>query len=355
MNDEGVQPRRIYHKHVWSLFRDLLKNPLHEAPALRFCRIDATRCELRMFDGQHKTVAAMLAGYTSLVFKIYLDLSPQEANVLVNSIQDQLTKQGLNVVESVNKFSSEFNAEWDEYIQQVEEDNASENGFIQALERGSRNRAKKALKAKLQADFFAEEGNLELAEWLTDRRAEDGVTKKAYCDKFLLRLITPAPLRTPGIEGVRQRLRERIAATRISRFMLDNYWLPPVDAASSSDANLLRSSRLRKQVSLNMTAELFRFLYQMVGTPVENDQEVFLLKELNQEEWIRVEQGVRSYFDHPYWTAARTLPDRPAVAMADNHLERNESSQFNFIRENRLFASFPYALVQNLPPQWGRQ
>jgi hypothetical protein len=353
MNDEGVQPRRIYHKHVWNLYRDLLRNPLHEAPALRFQKIDNTRCELRMFDGQHKTVAAMLAGYKSLVFKVYLDLLPQEANILVNSIQDQITKLGLNVVESVNKFSSEFASEWEEYIQHVEEENASEHGFIEALERASRSRAKRALKAKLQADFFSEESNVDLERWLTDNRSEDGITKRAFSGKFLLNLISPAPLRTPGVEGVRQRLRERISATRISRFMLDNYWRSSVPE-NSSDAFKARSSRLRKQVTLQMAADLFRYVFQSVGTPVENAQEVFLYKELSHEEWQQVEMRARKYFDHPYWTASRSPQDRPAVAAADNHLERNERTQFNNIREGRLAASFAYALVQALPNEWGR-
>jgi hypothetical protein len=135
--------------------------------------------------------------------------------------------------------------------------------------------------------------------------------------------------------------------------MLDNYWRSSVPE-NSSDAFKARSSRLRKQVTLQMAADLFRYVFQSVGTPVENAQEVFLYKELSHEEWQQVEMRARKYFDHPYWTASRSPQDRPAVAAADNHLERNERTQFNNIREGRLAASFAYALVQALPNEWGR-
>lgn len=352
MNDEGVQPRRIYHKWVWKIYRDLLKNPLHEAPSLRFVGLGNSRCELRMFDGQHKTVAAMLRGYGTLAFKVYLDLTSYEASILVNSIQDEVTKQTLNLVESVNKFSTEFASEWINYISVVGVESASEKGFIDGLERGNRQRAKKALKAKLQADFFADDGNRELQEWLTDARTDDAITKKAFSQRFLLNLLNSNPLRAEGLEGDRQRERERTNATRISRIMFDNFWrlLEPNNLTEAFQA---RSSRVRKQVSLQMTADLFRYLFRSIDTPAENSDEEFLLKELNNEQWQRVERCVRDFFQHPYWTSGRNPPNRPAVAVADNHLERNESQAFNNIRNQRLAAGFPYALLPELPQDWG--
>ena len=353
MNDEGVQPRRIYHKWVWKIYKDLLKNPLHEAPCLRFVGLGNSRCELKMFDGQHKTVAAMLRGYRTLVFKVYLNLEAPEANILVNSIQDEVTKQTLNIVESVSKFSSEFSSEWIGYIGRIGVDNASEMGFIEGLESGGRLRAKKALKAKLQADFFAEEGNADLQEWLTDRRTDDAITKKAFSQKFLLNLINPRPLRSVGREGDKQRERERTNATRISRFMLENYWRI-LDLHNASEAFVARSSRLRKQVALQMSADLFRYLFRtIIGEAAENPDDEFLLKELNSDQWQNVESRVRAFFDHPYWTAGRNPRERPAVGVADNHLERNESSLFNSVRNTRLAANFPYALLPELPEDWG--
>lgn len=171
-NDDEVQPRMIYYKHVWNIYKDLSKNPLHEAPCLRLKQINSSTCKLLMFDGQHKTISALLSGYKKLVFKLYLDLEKEEANILVNSIQDQLTKQGLNIVESANKFASEFESQWNDYKQKVGEENASESGFTKDLPKTDRPRAKKALKAQLQKEFFNDPEISELSNWLTDKKKQ---------------------------------------------------------------------------------------------------------------------------------------------------------------------------------------
>ena len=61
-NDDSVQPRAIYPKHIWNLVKDLYRNPLHEAPSVRIEEASSGKKRLVMFDGQHKSVAMMLHG-----------------------------------------------------------------------------------------------------------------------------------------------------------------------------------------------------------------------------------------------------------------------------------------------------
>jgi hypothetical protein len=99
-NDDECQPRNIKLSQVWSIFLDLLINPLHEAPGCRQVQIgNGKMVQLLMFDGQHKTIASWLSGRDRIVVKIYLDLPKEGAIELVNSVQSRIKKLPLSPFE----------------------------------------------------------------------------------------------------------------------------------------------------------------------------------------------------------------------------------------------------------------
>src|SRR5262245_35809954 len=101
-NDNEVQPRKIKLNHLFSIATDLRMNPLHEQPT---CRVisNGTQGKLALFDGQHKALAKALNGSLTATYKIYLNLTREQATTLVNSIQAKIKKLPLTPFELVAK------------------------------------------------------------------------------------------------------------------------------------------------------------------------------------------------------------------------------------------------------------
>ena len=112
-SDQAVQPRTIRDTHVWAIYSDIMKNPLHEPPSLRIePQGTSGKVSLLMFDGQHKTVANWLMGRDTVVAKIYLNLEEVQAIELVNSIQAKIKKLPLSAFELAAKMSDEWQTHW---------------------------------------------------------------------------------------------------------------------------------------------------------------------------------------------------------------------------------------------------
>lgn len=349
-NDSKVQPRRIYHDHVWDIYRDLLKNPLHEAPCVRLERTSTNECKLYMFDGQHKTVAARLAGYNSLVFKIYLDLEWHEANILVNSIQDQLIKKSLTVIESANKFSEEFEVNYERYIQKCGDDKSSEAGFLASLNVDDRRRAAKYLKAHLLKDFLSDP-DLRIKTSLSEKKTEGKIAEKTFTSKFLFSLLTGGALKAEGQEGLLARQNERLNSVVITNFMHDTYWKVALDG-DANDSDKYRASRMIKQAALEISADLIRRLYSRVEPPVNDDKIAFTGRVLIEEQFNLVKERLKVYFNHPYWQVDPKGDNLGAnIIAADNHLGRNEKSKLEVIF-NRMGLNLGYTYSQDLPAGW---
>jgi hypothetical protein len=131
-NDDECQPRTIKPQHLWQLYSDVSRNPLHEQPACRIVRDDKSvnLYWLKMFDGQHKTLSFWISGRPKIAIKVYLDLTKDAAVRLVNSVQSKIKKLPLSPFELSAKMAEEWQQRIAEYEGSEGTENASEAGFI---------------------------------------------------------------------------------------------------------------------------------------------------------------------------------------------------------------------------------
>jgi len=128
-NDDECQPRLIKMNHAFSIATDLAENPLHEPPACRLQLLAGDgRCRVLLFDGQHKALANWLRFEKSIVFKIYLNMSREQATGLINSIQSKIKKLPLTPFELAAKLSDEYSDKLARYEEMVGAEACSEDG-----------------------------------------------------------------------------------------------------------------------------------------------------------------------------------------------------------------------------------
>lgn len=213
-NDDECQPRNINTQHLWQIYNDLNRNPLHEAPACRIVKIPGSQQTYKalMFDGQHKTVASWISEKEFIVVKIYLNLTKDSAVRLVNSVQAKIKKLPLSPFELSAKMAEEWQERIEKYESVIGTDKASENGFIAWVEQDERNRAKAAFTDALFQNIL-DKDELQFKQKVLkpgqkQSSSEKYITEAAFRNKILQPLLHIAPLKEYFVESQVLRNRE---------------------------------------------------------------------------------------------------------------------------------------------------
>ncbi|HMO53548.1 MAG TPA: hypothetical protein PJ994_03515, partial [Tepidiformaceae bacterium] len=224
--NDNVQPRSVKPNHLWLIYYDLHVNPLYEAPGCRVISEDG-KSRVVMFDGQHKSIAAWMLGRESVVVKVYLEMTRDQAVYLVNSIQSKIGKLPLSPFELAAKMSEEWQAKMAEYEDAVSLEHASEKGFIDWLPSPERRRGKEALRAAIMDDVLS---NADFAfKSLVKGQGDSGdllITENVLKTKVLDRLLVLDPLERPAEEGRTLRAREATNVTRVLNSLVQKVFDP---------------------------------------------------------------------------------------------------------------------------------
>jgi hypothetical protein len=300
-NDDECQPRTVKVNHLWQIYNDINRNPLHEAPACRLRKIDSSQqsYKLSLFDGQHKALSFWVANRSSVVVKIYLDLTKDQAVRLVNSVQSKIKKLPLSPFELASKMAEE----WQERVAKYEEDvgtsDASEAGFLKWVEKDERTRAKSALEEAILEDI-AQDPCLNLTKLVA--RAGSGaqsgqLTEAVFRNKVLKPLVHIAPLSENFIESQKCREREHNNVVKILNILYSKVF----DIAQPSPQEEIRAKRISYQSAINFTAATLR---QLLGHRLVSSAPRQLLdKEPDAKLWTAIEDDITRYLSHPVWTA----------------------------------------------------
>ena len=346
-NDGAVQPRMIKDNHVWAIYTDILRNPLHEPPSLRIAPAGgAGEVELLMFDGQHKTVANWLMDRNTVVVKIYLNLETEQANALVNSIQAKIKKLPLSAFELAAKMSDEWKAQWTRYEVTVGTEVASEQGFVRQLPEGERNRGKSALESAILQNVLGGDEDPPLLRFLQFVE-QPGQAKKPYFvkenqfrNKVLKKLLEVRPVDLEGEEA--QAFRDREAANVRSCL---NEWVDlAFEPQGDTDRPLTEveeelARRMSYQASLEHVATLIRQMFCHVMV-VERMGE----RAPTDDEWRTIHGNIKKIVNHPVWKAPFARDARmEAVQIA---LQKNQDRERAF---NGVHLDLPYLILPKTP------
>jgi hypothetical protein len=303
-NDDDVQPRSLKLAQVWAIYGDLQVNPLHEPPSCRLIGDGSGMAKLALFDGQHKTVASWMSGGESVTVKVYLDLSKDEANYLVNSIQAKIKKLPLSPFELSAKLSEEWLARLDAYREKEDADVASEAGFIAFVDVTEKKRAKDAFEAALIRSLI-EAQDLSLTKYVhragQPKSDMSLITETQFSAKVLKRLLNTTPLEDIGVLGEAARGRERDNIVSALNLLCEFAFDPPNGSAELTDLQAVRRKRLVYQASLTYVADLIKQLYRQVL--VLEESRAFLDKVPSDDQEKQIRGAIQRIVDHPIWTA----------------------------------------------------
>jgi hypothetical protein len=310
-NDDDVQPRSLKLGQVSAIYSDLQVNPLHEPPSCRLVPGPNGTAFLALFDGQHKTVATWMAGNKSVTAKVYLDMTKDEANYLVNSIQAKIKKLPLSPFELSAKLSEEWLVRLDEYRAKVDPDVASEAGFIAFVDSSERTRAKSAFEAALIRALVSD-SELTLTKFVElagqPKNADSLLSETQFSNKVLKRLLHTAPLTEVGVAGEATRNIERTNIIRALNILQELAFEPAGGAQSLTDLELERRRRLVYQASLSYVADLIKALHRHVL--VLEPQRAFLDRVPNDDQELQIWEGIKRIVDHPIWTTDFETSDK---------------------------------------------
>ncbi|MCD4852405.1 HNH endonuclease [Arthrobacter sp. AK01] len=346
-NDEDCQPRILKREHVGAIFSDLRRNPLHEPPSTRLSepQSDGLR-RLLMFDGQHKTVANWLKDRQRIVAKIYLNLSPEAAIELVNSIQAKIKKLPLSPFELASKLSEEWEDKLAKYELSVGEHEASEAGFISWLPADDRVRAKQAFRAALVQRLLGNP-DLRLPQYAKGLRG-GGVelTETVIRSKVLERLIFTEPLSEKGEALSSIRDSEASNIVRLLNHLTDAAFEPQGDG-QMSEVETERAKRISYQASIAYCAKLLKDLWGNVAMKGSNEKFV-LADDLTDDQWTRITQGIDRLVAHPAWNAEYSVESMKSLKLS---WDKNQNAQRAF---EGVSLDLPYLLIGNSSPAFIR-
>ncbi|MDP3586059.1 MAG: HNH endonuclease signature motif containing protein [Thiobacillus sp.] len=299
-NDDECQPRTVKVQHLWQIYSDISRNPLHEAPACRLKKIGQNQqsYQLALFDGQHKALSFWVAGRKSVVVKVYLDLTKEQAVRLVNSVQSKIKKLPLSPFELAAKMADEWQERVTKYEEAVGTNSASEAGFLKWVETDERTRAKSALEEAI-LETIVQDDRLELKKMVArpgEPKESGKLTEAAFRNKVLKPLVHMAPLGEFFIES--QKYRERELNNIVT--VLNVLYAKAFGIAQPSPQEEIRAKRLIYQSAINFTAGMLR---KLIGHRLASASPRELLeKEPNAALWTAIEADVARYLDHPVWT-----------------------------------------------------
>ncbi len=303
-NDDGVQPRIIKKKQIWLIFFDLNRNPLYEAPG---CRLSSTndKAKILMFDGQHKTVANWLLERNDIVAKIYLNLSKDAANELVNSIQAKIPKLNLSPLELIAKLKDEWKAQVEKYLEAQGLQTGSEKGFIAWLPQADRSRAKSAMEAAFLDNIISSD-DFEFSEFVDSVGKVNSspflITESQLKTKVLKKLLWGKQLEENWEES--SELREQEARNIINLTNMFCKYAFQVEGNSPSKHETRRMKRLTKGVTQLRAFDLFQTVVASKFNLQDRLGESMMRAEsTNEQNWAEIDKSVERFINHPIWTA----------------------------------------------------
>ncbi len=305
-NDDDVQPRLIKLNHAFSIAFDLSKNPLHEAPAVRLVDHPGGMTRLLMFDGQHKAIANWLRGEKTVVFKIYSNISREQATTLVNSIQSKIKKLPLTPFELASKLSVEYADKLEIYESVVGEDHVSEEGFVGWLPAPQRTSARKEIEAAVLKDI-ADDPGLLITE-IVEMRGRTVATKwkvseTTFQNKALKELAFTKPLPAHPYKGALMqaaRVRERQTIVRCLNLLYEKVYGNLDESSSTNETE--RARRMSYQGALLYAAKLIRKIVSNRVVPTAEEL-AFIEKAPSEEQWTSIVQAVERLANHSVWTS----------------------------------------------------
>lgn len=342
-NDDKCQPRTIKLGHVWLIYTDLQRNPLHEPPG---CRLEPTKGGLQrllMFDGQHKTVASWMRGNERIVVKVYLDLDQASAIELVNSIQSKIKKLPLSPFELVAKMADEWANKVALYEEEVGSSEASEAGFIGWLGGMERRRGKQAFEAALMRDVMDAE-DLRFRRYVIpagSRKPTASITENVFKTKVLQSLIYLKPLTEKAANtGGAMRARELANIVSSLNAFTDLAFEPQHDAEMSAEESE-RMRRLSYQSSLAQVSALIKSLYR--HHLVRDDDQV-MMAEPTSGQWDQIGKGIERIVEHPIWKV--DLSHSAKTRDVEQALAKNQDARRAF---NVVGLNLGYVVTGELP------
>lgn len=321
-NDDECQPRTIKEQHLWQIYNDINRNPLHEAPACRLKKIAGVNLyNALMFDGQHKTLAFWVDGRKKIVIKIYININREQAIKLVNSVQSKIKKLPLSPFELAAKMSDEWQDRVSKYEEEVGTENASEDGFINWVDKDEKARAKSAFTDALFQSII-DSDNLEFKRAVLkpgQKPADEfSMSETTFKNKVLKPLLHTTPLKETFLIGQKLRSRESEVVTKILNTFYQQLFKPNApDLLTPQDE--VKKKRLAYQASLAYIMTLIRSVFgKKYMLP---DGKEFVDKELDAEKIDFIEQTIKRILDHPIWTTRELTKKVQAftTAMIKNH------------------------------------
>lgn len=354
LNDKDVQPRIIRHGHAFSIYNDLLRNPLHEPPS---CRLGEPQEDglrpLLMFDGQHKTVATWMADRETVVVKVYLNMDRDQANFLVNSIQAKIKKLPLSAFELSAKMADEYRAKVEEYETEMAQTGgeASESGYLKWFDAGQeRNRATAALKEAWVQNVVDHPGEFRLMDHLAATGAEGadtGLTENMVKTKVIGRMLHDKPLAVSFDESTERRVQEAETITWMVNQVVDLLVVPDEESGELTPQQVEARRRLFKQGSLSYVAELLAQVYRHLT--IKGGDKAMLDGTPTAEQRDAIEKAITNICGHPVWTAA--LDRDEMMAAVKLALERNQNVKEAF---EGVALTLSYAVVGDQDAQYSQ-
>jgi hypothetical protein len=299
---------------LFSIASDLSDNPLHEAPT---CRIDPItldgECRILLFDGQHKALATWLRGEKTIAFKIYLNLTRQQATTLVNSIQSKIKKLPLTPFELASKLSDEYSDRLGHYEAGAGEDNVSEEGFVEWLPASDRKNAKKEIEAAILKEIADDPTFLfpKIVEMRGRKVSEPWkITETNFHNKFLKELAYTQPLPASYFKGSAMqaaRIKERENIITILNLLFDKVY-GSLDV-NSSEQEKERAKRMSYQSALRYIAHLIKKIVNIRLVPTDEEY-AFVEKTPTQEQIEQISKAIERLISHSVWTAAYDSSDK---------------------------------------------
>ena len=339
-HDVKCQPRSIKAKQMKLIYFDLVDNPLHEQPAVRVSGKGENQ-QLLLFDGQHKALAKWIGGNETVVTKVYLNLTQEQANYLVGSIQSRVKKLPLTPFELALKMSDEFEEQFGEYLGTAH-GKESEAGFIKWLPASNRARGRTELKSALIAMILDyEDPKLEIRQRINAE--ELGITEPAFISKVLGNLVRFEPLSTEGDAGGERREHERRNVVRVLN-KFEELCLAPGSNQAASDLQRTRTKRMLYQASLDTCMDLIN---QLVTHEVVAE-DAFLDDYFTKPQMDKISQGIERIADHPIWTV--DLEETEKTRRIQDALSKNQGAREAF-KEVGLKLAYVVG-VEDLEDNW---
>jgi hypothetical protein len=347
-NDKKCQPRNINLKHLWNIFKDIQKNPLHEAPTCRLCPSEkGPNRRLLLFDGQHKAVAYLLDKRTTICAKIYLDLNEEQANYLIGSIQSKIKKLPLSPFEFTRKMERELEQKWNRYIDSAAEPK-SEKEFILSIPAQDRARAKQAFAEALCAEII-DDDSLKIKKHVKNKKDKDDsfvISEQAFKQKVIFALLHTLPLGDDLSKVSEKRENEKKNIRKILNIFYTACFLPK-NGQEFSDSEKQKVKLMSYQGSLLYISILLKNLMSITFTCSLED--AFFSASKAATRWNSITTAIQRLGNHPFWIAPRSQSKK----IYDLHtaLEKNQNVQDGF---KKIGLDVGYLLSRDDDPNWDK-